>query len=326
MQFEKSKLPKPPGLISSLAAGFDATANHVYIIILPVLLDLFLWLGPRLRMKVLFQPVMDQLANTPMPVSASLPDAASMKQLWTDLLTRFNIFGMLRTFPLGTSSLMSSGMPDKSPLGLPVNWETSSFFGLLGSWLVLIVSGWLLGSLYFYWVSAVTTKVESKRPLGKLILQSLLLSLIWLGLFLLAGIPLLLGFSFLLLMSPVLAQIGIFIMMLMGIWVVLPVFFSPHGLFLYGQNAFAAIMQSLRVVRFTLPTSGLFVLGSLLISEGLGYLWSIPPNDSWLTLVAIIGHAFVSAGLLASSFIYYRDINLWLQTVFEQIKAKQVPA
>ena len=109
----------------------------------------------------------------------------------------------------------------------------------------------------------------------------------------------------------------------MGIWLVLPVFFSPHGIFILGQNAFAAILQSLRMIRFTLPTSGLFLLGSLLISEGLGYLWRIPPNDSWLTLVAISGHAFISTGLLAASFIYYRDINVWLQVVFEQLKTKQ---
>ncbi|OGN72205.1 MAG: hypothetical protein A2X25_00645 [Chloroflexi bacterium GWB2_49_20] len=325
MQVQKVKLPPPPGLIPALAAGFDAIANHVAIILLPALLDMLLWLGPRLRMKTLMQPVMDQLANTSVPLSASLPDPASLQQLWTEFLTRFNLFGLLRTFPVGTASLMSSSMPDKSPLGVSFTWEVSSFSGMLGSWLLLITCGWLLGCLYFYWVSGISLALGQKRSLKKSMLQSVLLSFTWLGLAILAGIPSLLGFSLLLLINPVLAQIGIFIIMLMGIWVILPVFFSPHGIFAYEQNAFASIMQSLRMMRFTLPTSGLFLLGSLLISEGLGYLWRIPPTDSWLTLVAIIGHAFISTGLLAASFIYFRDINLWLQTVFEQIKAKQTP-
>ena len=105
----------------------------------------------------------------------------------------------------------------------------------------------------------------------------------------------------------------------------MPVFFSPHGIFTYKQNAFASILQSLRMARFTLPTSGLFLMSSLLISEGLGYLWRIPPSESWLTLVGIIGHAFITTSLLAASFIYYRDINLWLQAVIEQLKKRQTP-
>ena len=325
MQLEKTTLPRPPGLVAALAAGFDKTANHVAIILMPIFLDLFLWLGPRLRLKTLLQPVMDQLANSPVPVSASLPDAASLQLLWSSFLTRFNLFGLLRTFPLGVSSLMSAGVDDQLPLSAPLGWEVSSYLGMLGSWFAVILSGWLLGSLYYYWVSAIALAPEEKRSIDRSLFQGLLLSFTWLGLALLAGIPALLGFSLLALISPALAQIGIFIIMLIAIWIILPVFFSPHGIFAYNQNAFASIRQSLRMMRYTLPTSGLFVLVCLLISEGLGYLWRIPPSESWLTLVAIIGHAFISTSLVAASFIYYRDINLWLQAVLEQIKAKQTP-
>lgn len=328
MQLEKlnkTTLPKPPGLVATLAAGFDTTANHVAIILLPILLDVFLWLGPRLRLKTLMQPVMDQLATTSIPVSASLPDAASLQALWAEFLTRFNLFGLLRTFPLGVSSLMSTGVPDQLPLSPPLAWEVSSYAGLLANWAMILVSGWLLGSLYYFSVSGITLAPLEKRSLGHSLGQSLLLSLTWLGLALLAGIPALLGFSLLALISPALAQIGIFIIMLIAIWILMPIFFSPHGIYAYKQNAFASILQSLRMARFTLPTSGLFLLCSLLISEGLGYLWRIPPSESWLTLVGIIGHAFITTSLLAASFIYYRDINLWLQTVLEQLKNRQTP-
>jgi len=325
MQLDKTTLPRPPGLVAALAAGFDTTANHIAIILMPIFLDLFLWLGPRLRIKTLLQPVMNQLANSPVPVSASLPDAASLQLLWSEFLTRFNLFALMRTFPLGVSSLMSAGVNDKLPLGAPLAWEVPSYSGMLGSWVAIILSGWLLGSLYYYWVSGITLAPDDKRSLDRSLLQSLLLSFTWLGLALLAGIPALLGFSLMALISPVLAQIGIFIIMLIAIWIILPIFFSPHGIFAYKQNAFASILQSLRMVRFTLPTSGLFVLISLLISEGLGYLWRIPPSESWLTLVAIVGHAFISSSLVAASFIYYRDINLWLQVVLDQIKARQTP-
>ena len=44
----------PPRLIPSLGAGFNAIANNVTLIILPILVDLILWLGPRLRVRDLF--------------------------------------------------------------------------------------------------------------------------------------------------------------------------------------------------------------------------------------------------------------------------------
>jgi hypothetical protein len=323
MQLDKTTLPRPPGLVAALAAGFDTTANHIAIILMPILLDVFLWLGPRLRMKTLLQPVMDQLANTSIPVSASLPDAASLQLLWADFLARFNLFGLMRTFPVGVPSLMSAGVTDILPLSAPITWQVSSYSGMLASWIVIILSGWLLGSLYFYWVSGIIFASDDKRSLRRSLVQSAILSITWLGLALLAGIPAMLGFSLLALLSPALAQIGIFIVILLAIWIILPVFFSPHGIFVYKQNAFASILQSLRMVRFTLPTSGLFLMSSFLISEGLGYLWRIPPSESWLTLVGVIGHAFITTSLLAASFIYYRDINVWLQAVLEQIKAKQ---
>ena len=325
MQFQKAKLPPPPGLVASLAAGFDAIANHITIILMPFLLDLLLWLGPHLRMKVLLQPVMNSLASSKVPIPASLPNAATMQQIWSDILTRFNLFGLLRTFPLGIPSLLSSSMPTTTPLGAPLAWELPSFSSLLGSWVVLLGLGWVIGCFYFYQVSGVTIAPLPRPTFDRSVMQSILVSLTWLGLAFLAGIPILLLFSLLMLLNTTLVQVGIFIFMLLAIWIILPIFFSPHGIFAYQQNAFASILQSLRMSRFTLPTSGLFLLSTLLISEGFGYLWRIPPNDSWLTLVGIAGHAFISTGLLAASFIYYKNINSWLQSVVEQIQAKQTP-
>jgi hypothetical protein len=56
------------------------------------------------------------------------------------------------------------------------------------------------------------------------------------------------------------------------------------------------------------------------MSYGLNFLWNIPPSGSWMTLVGIAGHAFVTTALLAASFVYYRDMQVWLQTVFEKLK------
>jgi hypothetical protein len=56
----------------------------------------------------------------------------------------------------------------------------------------------------------------------------------------------------------------------------------------------------------------------MLLSKGLDLLWLAPPETSWMTLVGVVGHAFITTGLLASSFIYYRDADHWVRNVLLQ--------
>ena len=56
-------LPPPPGVVGSLKAGFDVIASNISVILLPLALDLFLWLGPRLRVDRIFQSLFDEMAR-----------------------------------------------------------------------------------------------------------------------------------------------------------------------------------------------------------------------------------------------------------------------
>ena len=91
-------------------------------------------------------------------------------------------------------------------------------------------------------------------------------------------------------------------------------------MFVKKQNAFGSIISSFQLTRFTLPTSSLFVLTIFLVGFGLNFLWSIPADNSWLVLIGILGHAFITTALLASSFVYYHDMSAWLQTVLTRLR------
>ena len=52
------EFPPPPGIMGSLRAGFDAVSRHVGLILLPLVLDLLLWLGPRLSVSGLERPTL----------------------------------------------------------------------------------------------------------------------------------------------------------------------------------------------------------------------------------------------------------------------------
>ena len=87
-------------------------------------------------------------------------------------------------------------------------------------------------------------------------------------------------------------------------------------------GSFQSILLSIRMVRFFLPGTGMFVLTAILISEGMNLLWELPDPTSWLTLVGIAGHAFIVTAMLAASFIYYRDGLHWMQ---ENIQRMSTP-
>jgi hypothetical protein len=107
------------------------------------------------------------------------------------------------------------------------------------------------------------------------------------------------------------------------IWLLIPLFFSPHGIFASRKSMWESIVKGIRLSRMTFSTTGLLVLIVILLSAGLDILWNIPSETSWLLLVGIAGHAFVTAGLLAATFIYYRDADRWLEELFVQREANQ---
>ena len=325
METEQNKLPPPPGLIATLMRGFDSVANHVLLILPPVLLDLFLWLGPHLRLKTFFQPIIDQLPTLAKSFPASFPDLATVQQEWLAVINQFNLFVILRTFPVGVTSLLSLQSPGQTPLGIPANIDAGSFFGICGWALLLILLGWLVGSLYYYWISRVALKLET-HPLWKSVKQAVFLSIIWVGILLILGLPASLLISTISLFSPLLGEIMLFAAALLVVWLLMPIFFSVHGIFTLQLDAFRSILGSLRMVRFTLPNTGLFLLVFVLINSGLNFLWNTPQLNSWWLVVGIAGHAFVSTALLAASFIYYRDINAWLTVVFAQLQSQATSA
>jgi hypothetical protein len=190
---------------------------------------------------------------------------------------------------------------------------------------VLVLAGWVVGGLYFRWVSRTTLGAERGMRIGSgwAIIQTLILSAIWLVGMLMFFIPVTLLLTVLTMFSPAIASGAFFMLLLLSFWLVVPLFFTPHGIFVREQNALHSIFTSLRMARFALPTNGLFVLAWFVLSIGLNYLWSVPAADSWMTLVGIGGHGFITTALLAASFVYYRDMNVWLQTVLERLQQKQ---
>jgi hypothetical protein len=318
-------LPPPPGIIRSIKAGFDAIASRISAILLPLVLNLLLWLGPRLRMDDMFKQMEGDLVRFWRAGRIPAEEIQQMLELYKEMSQSVNLFGLIRTLPIGISSLFA---PNQSaaltPLGGPEVLQVNVLNFPL--WLMLLVFiGWVGGALYFRDVAwaALADKAVSIRVL-RAIAQTALVSILCNIILMAISMPILLILFVAAQINALLADLAVLFISLASVWVIVPMFFWAHGVFLNRQNALTSMLSSLQLTRFTLPTSSLFVLTVFLLSYGLGFLWRIPASDSWMTLLGIFGHSFVTTGLLAASFIYYHEMTAWVQAALEKLRPNNI--
>jgi hypothetical protein len=316
----------PPKLIPTLLSGFNIVASNIFLIVLPILVDLALWLGPKIKLESLLLPQLTnlntKLLNLEGPDLKSTLDAS--QQMWTQILSNFNLEVTLRTFPIGIPSLVSREMFIDSPLGNGKPYQVPSFgiaFLLLFAFLLV---GFFLGNYFFNMLSRYTAKPIEKISFNKLMAQfgqSLVMALILLIIILILLIPILLVLSLISIASGSIADFILLIAIFVMLWMILPLVFSPHGVYVINQKAFPSMLLSIRMIRFFLPGTGMFVVTAALISEGMNLVWTIPGSSSWLTLISIFGHAFIVTALLTASFIYYREGLRWMQEAIQHMSA-----
>ena len=307
----------PPKLINAFIAGFNTVASHVYLLLLPVAFDLLLWFGPRLRLQGLLGPVVDDTTRYLLEMnSADLASRlTSVGQIYSEVLKRFNLVSLMRTFPIGVPSLLASQSPLDNPFGAAQVFEIKSMLsaGVLMAAIMLI--GFVLGCLYFNLLARTTIEGKASFDFSKFLTQVGLTLLLTVGLIVLLvvlSIPGLLLMSVFAVINPGLADIAMIVIFFILLWLLVPLIFTPHGIYSGQRNLLVSVVTSVRLVRFFLPGTGIFLLFAILISQGLDILWRMPPASSWMTAVGIFGHAFIYTSMFAASFIYFRNGMGWM--------------
>lgn len=315
----KERLPAPPKVLQALQTGFDSVTRHIELVLFPLVLDLFIWFAPHLRIKNYIEQLIVEINTLPSLTSPEFEEAMQLAQdVWHIIAERFNIFIVVRSYPIGIFSLMSSLLPLKNPLGNPIFVEFSSLGVAFLVSVLLVMVGIALGGFYFSSVAQAAIHDEVRwrkllRDWPRTSVQAFLLTLIWFVLFVciaFLGGCFISGVAF---FSSSMAQITILLYVTLVTWLLFPLFFSPHGIFVSKKNAWHSLLQGIKFSNLTFTKTGLFILALVLLMQGLNILWKIPPEDSWLMLVSVAGHAFISTGALAASFIYYQEIVHWSQ-------------
>jgi hypothetical protein len=297
---------KPIGAFEALVKGFDRIAAAPLLLLPSLVLDLLLWLGPHLKIQSLVEWVVDGIA---IPSNATPALYEQIDLLRTGLLEigdRFNLFTTLSSLPIGIPSMMSSRMPVETPIGLPINVSVAQPAYVIGIWLLLTVVGLGLGSRYHLWIARqIAPKGETGNGWR-----------IWLRILALAAVAYVTvsAYVFVSIMAASLAAIlasflGVVILFLsftLLFWLVIYLFFTPHGIVRYKLGLLQALMESAAVVRLNLMPTLAFLGLAFMVSWLTSQVWMLPPEASWLGLLALLGHAFVSSMLWLGSYVFYQ--------------------
>lgn len=165
--------PAPPSVIRTLIKGFNVVATHIYLILLPVILDLVLWLGPQLKIDAILEPFFAFVRE-----SVQKPPADFLATL-TEIQTNLNLFMVLRTYPVGVFSLFTNAVSNQTPWGVKTVINLVSGENALLLILAFNVLGILFGVFYFRAVAQTAVEVKNGSSLPRQILNVFLLNIAW---------------------------------------------------------------------------------------------------------------------------------------------------
>ncbi|MGH7863120.1 MAG: hypothetical protein ACREOS_12920, partial [Candidatus Dormibacteraceae bacterium] len=139
-----------PGVIETLSAGFEQVNRVLWIVTVPILVDLFLWLGPRLSAGPVFAEIaswysrmVDAYASVAGAVDAKTLDQA--RQAVTSFQAQAGQFNLLSLLVINIASVPSVLPPTR---GVVPGYQIDTLGSLLGVVLVAEVVGILIGCLY----------------------------------------------------------------------------------------------------------------------------------------------------------------------------------
>jgi hypothetical protein len=296
--------------------GFEVVARNPELILTPLILDLFLWLGPRLSIAPIVQATkafVHRWVLTDMSTPEVSEAAVMVDQVLSEVARTFDLFSALRPAPLvGVPVLMPYRITVARPFGARPELPVDSVGSMMGLTLLLMVVGLAFAALYLRGVGRrVIDETEAPLPGPRSSLT------VWLEFLKFGALLLALLIIFLMAFSFFITLVGMVSMAVAGILVTLAfssvlfvgvhLVFTIPGIVQLRRGSLRAIQESLILARSDF-INVLFLLGLvLLISQGLNVVWSLPDPGSWSTLVGLAGHAFVSTGLTAALFIFYQE-------------------
>ena len=224
---------------------------------------------------------------------------------------RFNLLSLVSTFPVGVPSLMAGSMPPASPLGSPWTMQVEGAGAILLAWLALTIVGLGMGTAFHRTIASPLPPSESHTPGWRLWLGIVALAVVVDSGLAILGLGTIVVASIVSLLIPLLGVGVLFIGFSLAFWAAIYLIFTPHGMVRHHLGLFKAMRESVDLVRWNLVgTTGLLAV-LLSVDRLAGLVWLMPDPASWFAGLAVLGHAFVTAMLIAASYAFYAGRREW---------------
>ncbi len=323
---------KPLNAIDALWAGFDLVLRRPWLLLLPIALDLFLWLGPQVHAK----PVFDEIARFVSVTGAqgNSPDMQqaldSFKSAFQTAGEQFNVLSFMALFALGIPTLVVVDMPVDvfKPAVLLTITDQAAFLAWAA---VLALVGLFLGSLFLEWVAWAIRREEGGLQafaprLGKAFLTVLALGLLAIAASTLLIIPFFVSALVMSVLSPGLGFFFVLACWLLLMWAALYLAFAIPAIFVSGASVLEAILNSIAVFRYNFWSAMGLIFLVILIQMGFSVIWEQLLDNTWGMVVDMVANAVLGTALVAAMMLFYADRFTWISQVRERIRHQQRPS
>lgn len=309
------------GVIDTLSAGLNVVVQAWWVLIIPVALDVFYWLGPKLSIAPLVQSIVASFP-TASEFGANEKSLTILRQSLEQIGKTLNLLTLLSAQLLGMPSLaMTESTADASASRLAPVVEVSNLptFILLSFGLTLL--GLLLGCLY---LALIARQVQDEeRTFGTVFWRRVwvywrrvvLLALLAMAVLIAVNLPMMFVGMVIAFFSQFLAMLLAAIWSITVFWVLIFLFFTVDAIVINDVGPLRAAWNSFNVVRLNFWSAVGLILLINILTAGLSLIWQRLTVNSVGALVGIAGNAFVGTSLVAAALIFYRDRYLKWQEV-----------
>jgi hypothetical protein len=314
---------KPTGVIETLSAGYRAINRHLWVLLLPILVDVFLSFGPHVSYSPLVDPPLTRASEWARQIAIGPrrgPRAAAPNAEVVGSVDDARQWLLARTGEVNVLSLVAHGPIALPSLGGVANASTDlSFVSDWGAGITLLLgclaASLVLGGGCYRGLAAASSGrragllAEGRRTTRDVVRVLGLLGTL-LGVGLLLGIPVLLLVIFTAFVAPVVALMGLLLVLGAMLVAMVHLFFAIDAIFVSNVGPLGAIQRSVGVVRLHLWPSVSLMLLTWLILAGMAQVWNVLASNMqspYGIALSILGNAYIASGLIAAGMIFYTE-------------------
>ena len=332
------KKPQTATLIDTFSEGYAAINHRPWLLLVPILLNLYLWFGAQLS----FGPLINELHSTIRLLQPATPDQGELQAQYADQILALGQvdmrqqIGVLNFIPTLTTNVVTSAGADGGSSGFPIvqpvprlidphrtdTIQVSTVPGLLLAFLLANMIVLPLSALFLTQLAAAvradwTAPFPELRRAGRATLAILGYIGVFGGIVLALGVPFLFLTSLLIFFSPTLGLLMLSLLTIVWFWIKIYVGFTPEAIVMSGIGPLRALKASFNIVRRNFWGTLGFLAISYVIAMGSGVIWMTLVSSSPIgQIIAIVGSAYLGSGLLAARMAFYRErLRRWQNAV-----------